>query len=76
MGNILLFTRTPNEPISKKVELSISGEGARAYYLTGFKQGNWQVRENGKAVCTVTVAEGSDLITFNAGCGRIELAPL
>ena len=76
LNNILLFTKTPNDQISEKTSFFINGDGSFNYYITGFKSGEWTVSVNGNSVCKVKVSEASDLITFTAFCGEIEIVPV
>jgi heparin/heparan-sulfate lyase len=74
-GNIILFSKDPSKPITEKTKLTASGDGVHNYYVTGFASGEWSVCVNGVTVCKVKVQDGSDLVSFRADCGEIEISP-
>ena len=74
LNRVILFAKNPGV-LNTELSVVVNGEGEFDYYLGGVAAGNWIVSVNGKAVQTVTVAEGEGILTFTASAGNVTVTP-
>lgn len=76
MDKIVFFSKTPTETLCEKVNVTTTGEGSYDYYFNGMRTGVWEVKLNGTKLGNYVVDSESDLLTFTAGAGEIEITPV
>jgi hypothetical protein len=68
----MLFARDENA-FSGSVSFAVAGEGSVDCYVAGVAAGQWEISIDGTVTETVTVGEGSGILTFTASAGTVAL---
>ena len=76
MDKMVFFSKKPTESLYRTLNFNTTGEGNFDYYFNGMSTGAWEVKVNGNVIGKYTVDEGSDLLTFTAPAGELEITPV
>ena len=73
--NKAIFFPKNDKLLEDEATLTATAEGAVDYFVCGVSAGEWTVYNGSTAVKTVTVEEGTNLLTFTASAGTYTIKP-